>query len=1021
MAEDGHIWLQKHAHESSILTYGTLGTAEYRDPYQDWTFLRDENNPCAQEHDEENTDYGAKFQLRLLPESADLVQTHFAHRKERLEDGGSSKKVNLDDATILSAVQQPPDHKPYGDEQALIGESVTLGCAVSSGSYFVDSRSSDVPVVAYITGSGRDKLEFICAGRKELVYDSEHEDTISVQVPSFSQGQSTSWTFPEPIQQVVFSRRGFIRHSNGFLAVRQISKTDILEPLFRWPAQGSPSDTLSLNPNLVLSLDIAVTGNHVHSDVAFDPDDHEQFGIVDVEGNWSIWKIHGRRTYTARRVCQAQLRGSGKIFSWGNRKRPKDVGTYFDGWHRILWVSSNRQSYDRILVCNRQSAKVFDVSGDEVCNLGVQLNARKANSYILDICLGPLSHLCLILTTSRVLLYDIAAENKEGRGLQVARPSLCSWQHFHNPTDWSLKMSLIEHGEDFLICLYTSLSTVLKVFPSRLTKGKNGIKISSSSSYPIRLPPEYLASPIAYVGLVTVQVAKPAPLSGQIPYITQIMIHCEDLSMTTMNARWPQPYRGQAGDFGQSRNLNLPPSRNLQTRSERYVDWFEDEYDLTGFVTDEEKFGCSSVRCSHHETSVHHGNGMESTLTRKNLSMITSTIRPTLLSSSDETFSDVISFFERLRRIVQRSMTATSTFKPSLMVDLVGKNWEAEDIESDSIIFQQASLDMGQDIAEKFRLISYDHVESLSELYERLFSNYVQSLASSVEDRTRVQRERFVRRAAVDLHLANQIIRPVSTIPTLQQKQATLRDELQVMSDPLFEETASSSRFVLPTISASQPQAATKNDGHTYHRSTPTSTPILSPLPDMLSRLAAYATISNPPSEEQITNEFTSKHLSSLLSYLPSDTNARPDDHDWRSIELALSITKADVSHAQIDQVRRRVEKLTKAQLQTQKRAELFKELANSNSSGTSNRQYEVLPIRGPVPSPNFYQRESVTQADRTTTLSDQEPTQIDDPNRISPVSKDIISTQLERGVFATRRESSKQTSAKKRRRKAGF
>ncbi|KAK5074371.1 hypothetical protein LTR64_006484 [Lithohypha guttulata] len=306
MAEEERIWRQRHNHELGTLTYGTYGAATYQQQEQSWTFLKEEQNS---QDDTGHLDIATEEIAAILELSSNPETVLPAQNGLPESNAAHHRRLPLLAATAgLADVATRSSSSSYATQAW--SQRIAIGSAVWLGVDGVDSGNLSIHVVAYTTGNN-DKLRVACVGRTNLESTTTSGNEFVASVPSFSVQDTTDWQGIEQIQQILFSSKRAGSRSDTYLAVRLQSQTCLFEPLLRRDtAVSSASSKGSLDLNRFLTLPVSATGDHTHADVAFDPHNHRRLAIIDVEGNWSIWTVHGKRVRSARVLHQTRLRAS---------------------------------------------------------------------------------------------------------------------------------------------------------------------------------------------------------------------------------------------------------------------------------------------------------------------------------------------------------------------------------------------------------------------------------------------------------------------------------------------------------------------------------------------------------------------------------------------------------------------------------------------------------------------------------------------------------------------------------------
>jgi RNA polymerase I-specific transcription initiation factor RRN6 len=249
------------------------------------------------------------------------------------------------------------------------------------------------------------------------------------------------------------------------MTARLLSSTTIFHPLFhRTPilavresntsASGVQASLLDANP--ILTIPISRTGGHPHADISFHPVKYDLLALIDQHGNWSTWRIDGKRSVTARTLFSIQLVNTGKLYTWQNMRRPPQAHPYHDGWHKVCWVTDGDGNSDSLFLANRRVAAIHAPIDGEKHSVSLGLGQASEAQWILDVKKSALDPSWIFVLTSTRVLCISAAEN-DWRDIPRASSHaiLCSWQHFRGRQDITLSLTILETahgtGQEFLL------------------------------------------------------------------------------------------------------------------------------------------------------------------------------------------------------------------------------------------------------------------------------------------------------------------------------------------------------------------------------------------------------------------------------------------------------------------------------------------------------------------------------------------------------------------------------------------
>lgn len=1037
MAEEERMWSQRHTHETNTISYGQFGTPTYDRFSQDWHFLRNDciTGTTKEDATEQQDD---RQLLRILTRPEIVIKSSRINGSDPSTRRNDTPLARFPEITAASSLIKATDHEKLIDTSTSHRSyRIAFGSALWLGADGVDSGNLVVPITAYATGLGAETLNLACIGHEHFEGAIDGDSTLRVRVPSLIGDPQSSWPGTEPILQLSFSQRSVDGHGDTFLLVRRASQTSIFEPLLH---RGSDlhysSQQSSLDPNQLVTLQASVTGGHHHVDSAFHPSDQRKLAIVDEEGNWSIWKIRGRRSRTARVLYQARLRSSGKVFSWKHRKRPASVGLFFDGWHRVIWASSNDHEVDRLIVCNRQTVKLFTLAGQELRYIDPRLDIGKA-SYILDIRPGPKANLCLILTSTRVLVFDIGQQEWKDTVNAKGPALLCAYQHFQNLTALSLRITDILLDNELLLALYSTESHSLSIRKLTFSEIDRKLSVMISDASSLTLPVQPKTSSVATIILASSETACSRGNMTHHQELLRVILQNEDLSIYSF---WATAGVSNLSSKSASKRglLRFPPSRSLQRKSGVRVDDADSEDDIDDFI----------ISGSDEENDELRENN---TFLQPN-SLITSG-RLKLMKHIDELH---IAMQERHTKFVSQSTTSISETSKRLearlhdltlsediqpgclpLSSLIENESRIGDVEAESNALQQTLSNLDQNATDW--AISSCHgqsTETLMSLYNTMFDTFVDSLPSNVPDRSRVQKEREYRGVVLEQYLSGYVVRPVpEEIQAVAGKtQAGSETSQMIFSDPLQRNDVESQRF--EPVSASQPLPRAR-----FQPSKPPA--VRSPLLDSLSRLQTYTRIACEFEEILTEDSDMLNHFSSVLSHVPLSCDENPVDYDYQSAVMANAAEQAETHEldlraggraqqkgARLTKARKRAEELSSglhSGKQFLRNGRIDKEPGNStrgvNSSGQRSQDVNVgvLPIRSSGERfPGLAWRDSVAQTQHGYHLSDGHAPP--ESSSQAAMRENITLTQPERGIFANRADGKSHDRAKKKKKRiAGF
>lgn len=868
MADEERVWRQRHSHETSTVGSGTTGTATYLVDAQRWTFLSKDCN--VQEIFPENLNQ-REFTLQLFEEAEVVVPSRIVPSVDTQELGKDTSYEGVVPSSILrEVVTEPPT-----SASSIQGCRIAFGSATRLDIDGLDSGNLFQPVTAYVSGQNAGQLCVTCIGRRTIRYTAQDHNSVELIVPQIRDDHGTIWKHDEHIQQLVFSSPTSTSIGDRFLAARSQSATRIFEPLLGRP-MSSTKQPGTIELSLVLSLPAAATGGSAHADIAFDPQNHKRFAIVDIEGNWSVWTIHGKRAYNARVAYKARLKGSGKIFSWSTRQRPEGMDLYFDNWHRVLWLPSGKEKLDRLLVCNRQDAKIFDIQGECIYSVDVRLNTHKMNAKILDLKHGPGTSTFFVLTLNQILCFDAAKQDWKVPGHPAL---LCAWQHSYNPQDSSLQMAVLNKADHGLVLLYSKRFNWFTRYELRISEDDNEQYVVASIPENISWPDEIAHEDVSTVVLATSEVKD----RGELLNMAQVIVQYDDLSVRVLDAALDTSWKKHHAE--DEYVLRLPGARGSSTKSSTYVDNSDPENELIGFIVDD------ADEDSQQATEVVIGTELQakkviSSNGKQNLSHVLATLQTSQDAQSARTDPGIAAILANLEHEMETADLA-SVFGRSLTLASLLDDVRVEDIEVDSTRIEEVIGRIANRSNDLVMESCTNHEPSaLLTIYEQQFENHVTPLVHDIPDRFKVQRERVIREIALDQKLASHKLGPAIAIaPALDESlPKEFPVEGDVFSDPAV--PTEQSKVESRPMSATQPA-----DGEYQVLAGKVKIAQDRDLGLALSRLSRYSTI--VLKQEVAMDEDVSSQIHQMLGHLPEDIELSPSDYDWRQSELAAAVDKA--------------------------------------------------------------------------------------------------------------------------------
>ncbi|KAF7714709.1 Uncharacterized protein PECH_007066 [Penicillium ucsense] len=452
-------------HSESALLYGHVGRATYLTETQSWVFSR-------------------SFDQRIPISYTGVTKTTIIPPKRDSQPLNRSKPIRTAGPQLLPHVlpELAPQWSSYRDDtfsrivqdvssicDPQIGTLLDLGYASYHG---VDDTRGRYPVAiaAAVTGECGNTISF------HVVTDEVGElpiEDAAHRVPSIGQAEITEWSKRgAPIQHICFAKP--LEEKSTWMAARLQQGTTIFRPLYRRvpvPMYVSDDDTAfsaplrnsRLDANPIIEIDQSQTGGFPHADVTFNPWYPRQFAVVDTRGNWSIWEISGRQR-RRRATWAVACTKNGALPQMDDK--PDSTKTRHDGWASIEWVAD----FSTILVSDRRCLMLYRLVDGQVESDLVELGMTRQSEWILDVQRSTqvVSHF-FVLTTSRLLWYDIASFSSSAYGTRVPLRPRVTWLHYRDPEDTTLHLGDLMIGTDLHLILYSRLTELVQTFPCPFT------------------------------------------------------------------------------------------------------------------------------------------------------------------------------------------------------------------------------------------------------------------------------------------------------------------------------------------------------------------------------------------------------------------------------------------------------------------------------------------------------------------------------------------------------------------------
>ncbi|EXJ86113.1 hypothetical protein A1O1_06482 [Capronia coronata CBS 617.96] len=923
MADVERVTRISHAHETNAVNYGHLGTATYDDQLHSWTFLRQNRITAELDLEGRNTvaialDHGSESRLTHPTVYSGSVyslvheQTWVGHSKETSEAGeGEGEEVEDSTAVVGSKdaflkwstdsgkntfLKQIPDAAfavlslrgvPFKlsstPRAASRGNSLAFGNARVVFDH--DARNDRVrPIVAFTAGPGGETLRLTSLDSSDVRFPNRSGFEEIHTVPAIGHQCEGHWV--ESAERILHISSAPTQYRAQFLVVKP-SATSILHPLISdrhsMPRalgdlhHAAKTSNLRVDPCPVVTIPASRTGGNYHAHSAFHPQDQRSLAVVDICGVWSIWKLRGARARSARMLYHVHLQCSNDLDNAADIFHVKHAQQHYDGWHRVCWLKDDQGSYDRLLVCNRRVAAVFDLSGACVGVVDMRLGPLSDQNRILDVKHSERrrEHI-VVLTTSRLLIFSSSKVSWKDRSGVEPLTLACSWNHFRDGHDLSLRMSLCELPQATAVLVYSRTSHLSLVYHfGNDGLSQNTVSLKDPSVFQM---PRYLQSRMEQVSDVVLCPIKPAATSS-----LSTLAECDLLKLiaclmdgTMVEAVYKHGLGKQLGSVESGVNRIFSLSLAVHpVQSARYVD--EDETD--DFVVDddaeEQRVVHDRQDRSHTDTAssgVPHFRNWDRLL---DYDILRGSAHPS--RSFDEALDEAA---QRVRMMSMQDrieqVHLLSNFSGVLQISDVEQDseslglWLDELGNSEGVSVERVGLHLGL-------FPPGSSQDNLLELYDGLIASYIETLSSAVTDRNRVNCERLVRQAAAEAFTSNVVL----SIGVSESAQA---------------------RSVLPERHASSPPLESDMEGASSSQISASQSPLPQEEP-AVARLRRYAVFQEEVPPLLLDHNPT---ISSILAHLPDSIDEDPAEYSYREITQRVRLAQEEIATQSLDPRERR-------------------------------------------------------------------------------------------------------------------
>ncbi|KAJ4511358.1 hypothetical protein HRR83_006606 [Exophiala dermatitidis] len=952
MADIERIRRIQHAHETNALNYGHLGTATYDEQNHTWHFLRqnrvrrkvDSGDQTSHVLDEGSLPQGhhsASHRQSLFSivddriwehdhgDLTDSVQSKWKgpRESEAIADAGSGNEAKRTaDARKNTFLKQVPDAAfaildlrtaALSPLQLLNAAGTLQGRNVIAFGNARSPASRDTPnkrlhpLVAFPAGASGETLRLVGLDAYDVSFSNVSGLKETCKVPGIGLEITGKWTkSAEPILHIVPCPNSQYRTQ---LIVVKASEISILRPLMvehtsprsaEEDVDDGLNDTrLLVDPGLVVTLPSSRTGGSPHAHAACNPQDRSLLAVVGSEGVWSIWKVKGTRSRSARVLYRAQLQCSNDLgLALGNSPSAAAM-SHYDGWHRVCWLVGEQGFGDRILVCNRRKAAVFDVTGKSVGSVDLRLGPLSEGNQILDIKDSDRrkDHV-VVLTTSRLLIFSSSEISWKDRAGVEPLTLVCSWNHYRDRDDLSLRMSLWEMAQVTSVLIWSRTSHHGVVYHFGASElNQNMVSIQDPSTFEF---PKQLQSRMKHVVDIVLYPINPAVSGSSSKHayhgFIKLVAYLDDGAVTEA------VYEHAVGtEITEDSSLHiftlaLTGSAGGRVQSAMYVK--EDETD--DFVVDDNnddfdnsdivRVGNVQPKPSLYESRLPHFRDWERLLDYDDLmgQAHASTSLEEVLDQTTQKLRSMSIENEHERTHLLSDLLATYQIADVERESEFLTSWLDELRDNENVSVEMADAHLG--------VLPGSSLEKYLDLYDDFVETYIEPLSSEVIDRNRVNREKLVRRAAAEAFLSNAVLTVGSQNPAKTISMSILEEPRSSPGLESDQEGASSSQ-----ISASQ-----------------------SPLPPeepAVARLRRYAGFEEVVPPLRLVKD---ANISNILAHLPDTIEEDPEEYSYRQVTQRLKLAQEEMATQSLDPRERRKAARHAARLQKrlQKTAKLSQE-----------------------------------------------------------------------------------------------
>lgn len=797
----------------------------------------------------------------------------------------------------------------------------------------IPSGHSAVIIAAFPSGPTGGNLQLAQTHRQRRGWHDSRATWIEVPV---LHGEESTWQGEgAPIQQICFAHA--LERSDAVLAVRMITRTLIFRPeLGTGSAHGLTTSKLDANPIFELPVSqsglVSQSGGMPHADVSFNPWYTRQFGIVDRAGYWCIWELDGRSSTTGKRVCEGTLSNGLDSFS-----------IVADGWARVLWVCNPSV----IAVSTRHRLALLTVTeASSSPPSTIVLSMEGGQGWILDVVAVPSQVACLcVLTQERILLYRVTSDNDGTLTVKTA----FSMKHYMDSEDTTLILTLFEDSGEITILLRSSINPVVVSFCLRIAEDGSVVVFDPCN---LTIPSDTLELHISNATYGNRQ-RNGSAASAAMRYRACDVRFCTMRYLRKDLGLYQQLYSVSPAAqllfdvVAPTWVAALPSKSETKVRNKAFVVDDDDASDASDAETDLARRRPSSLFVQRRARQANPKHGAQWTLSFENIAQELDTGVPEDIQRMDEVL-------ETAEALLQRSVEAGPSAKT--LLELAEGEVTVGDVEEMSsrlqdLMVEQPQVKADQDdeavptesgtrlairnVTRSLQLVGREQSdadqrdETMALLYDRMVGEWVSILSAVVPGRTRLAKEKLVRRAAAEVALASRTIRLEDVEP--QPQPETQQTDRQTWELPVRGGMQASSQ-VLPSSSQ---YLDSSSQLYSQQSALPTPSPSVttgSSYPSTLAsptiaRLSRYTNFSKPAPSA------LPRSLNNMLSHWTPGSD--PETYDWLSTSRRISRRTEDEidEQAMTEKERVRMQRRAEKHLRRQRREAAASQAAQMASS----------------------------------------------------------------------------------------